>query len=129
MKEMKANNKLGEAIKEGCKRLGINQKELSLRCGCYTGMVSRYVRGKDTPSRRTTEKIERELGFEKGYLESLIERNKKADPTRYSPSKTEVEILAAWNRGERTPHEISRITGYDIRTIDKYIPVEVEEEK
>lgn len=51
---------------------------------------------------------------------------KRGKPTEAEKKNIEQRILAAWNRGERNVGEIVRITGYDYRTVVKYIPDEGE---
>lgn len=85
--------------------------------------MCKYCRGTATPSPRTVVKIEVELGLPKGSLEKTVERKDDAGRIGYTPSKTELKILSVWNRGELTPEEVSRKTGYCMRVISKYLPI------
>ena len=51
---------------------------------------------------------------------------KRGKPTEAEKKNIEQRILAAWNRGERNVGDVVRITGYDYRTVVKYIPDEGE---
>ena len=123
MKEMTENTEIAKIVKRECKRLGIIQKEFAQRCGISSAMVSNYCRGVNTPSVKVVKTMERQLGLEEGTIEKVVVR-KRLDPSSYAATKREREILAAWDRGRLTPKEVAKVTGYSLRIIGRYLPLD-----
>ena len=120
---MKNMTEFGMLINGECKRLKITRKELAQRCKIGSSIMCKYCRGTATPSPKTVIKIETELNLPEGSLEKTIERSDEPVRVGYVPSKTELKILSVWNRGELTPEEVSKKTGYCMKTVNKYLPM------
>lgn len=54
---------------------------------------------------------------------------KESIPRNRQRGAAEQEILKAWKRGDRTPYEVAKITGYTLKTIAKYLPMGLEQER
>lgn len=49
--------------------------------------------------------------------------NRKNNTSGHNMGRIEAAVLKAWKRGERSAEEISEITGYPLKVIDRYVPV------
>ena len=120
--------RFGEELKKILDDRGMTQTQLEKEVGLSRNMISRYVVGETTPSKRTVGRIEKTLSLEPGSLFCLVDAVKQQRETCYAPSKKETAILRAWNRGEKTPYQVSLITGYSMREVGKYLPLGIEKE-
>lgn len=118
----------GEFINEAIKRKGITKKQLAEEIGATQSSITRYTQGKTVPSDDTISKLEKALELESGSLKRIVdnEKGEKGNIKKrriYEKNDTETNVLKAWKRGERTPYEVSEITGYSMKVIAKYLPV------
>ena len=118
----------GEFINEAIKRKGITKKQLAEEIGATQSSITRYTQGKTVPSDDTVLKLEKALELESGSLKRIVdnEKGEKSNVKKrriYEKNDTETNVLKAWKRGERTPYEVSEITGYSMRVVAKYLPV------
>lgn len=117
----------GEFIDEAIKRKGITKKQIAEEIGATQSSISKYTKNKVIPSDDTVLKLERILDLENGSLQKIIDdaRAEKISMKKRKEVKNDVEeeVLRIWKRGERTPYEVSRITGYSMRVIARYLPV------
>ena len=90
---------------------------------------------------KTVKEWTKDLGCSRDRIYSLKKRNKcslgeavemirsgsggrKRNNTGvHSMGRIEAAVLKAWKRGERSVEEISNITGYSLKVIDRYVPV------
>ena len=116
-----------EFINEAIKRKGITKKQLAEEIGATQSSITRYTQNKTIPSDDTVLKLERILDLENGSLKRIVDdaRDKKANTKKRKEIRNDVEeeVLRVWKRGERTPYEVSEITGYSMRVVAKYLPV------
>ena len=117
----------GEFIDEAIKRKGITKKQIAEEIGVTQSSISKYTKNKVIPSDDTVLKLERILDLKNGSLQKIIDdaRAEKVSMKKRKEVKNDVEeeVLRVWKRGERTPYEVSRITGYSMRVIARYLPV------
>lgn len=117
----------GEFINEAIKRKGITKKQLAEEIGATQSSITRYTQNKTIPSDDTVLKLERILDLENGSLKRIVDdaRDKKSSTKKRKEIRNDVEeeVLRVWKRGERTPYEVSEITGYSMRVVAKYLPV------
>lgn len=119
----------GEALSKAIADKGITKKCLAEMIGSTQSLVTRYSKNKVIPKAKTVSLMESALGLESGSLQSIIDADKsskvKVRKNKYKTKRdtTEENILKAWKRGERTPYEVSEITGYSLVTVAKYLPV------
>ena len=117
----------GEFIDEAIKRKGITKKQIAEEIGATQSSISKYTKNKVIPSDDTVLKLERILDLKNGSLQKIIDdaRAEKVSMKKRKEVKNDVkeEVLRVWKRGERTPYEVSRITGYSMRVIARYLPV------
>lgn len=121
--------KVGEEIDELLRNSGHTRRELCSATGIEYNCLSRMICGRKTPGAKMLRAIEKFVGVEENYLDAFINKIERPNRTAaYIPSKREEEILQAWHRGDRTPEEISEITGYSLSIISRYIPMGEERE-
>lgn len=118
----------GEFINEAIKRKGITKKQLAEEIGATQSSITRYTQGKTVPNDDTISKLEKALELESGSLKRIVdsEKGEKSNIKKrriYEKNDTETNVLKAWRRGERTPYEVSEITGYSMKVVAKYLPV------
>lgn len=119
----------GEALNRAIINKGISKKHLAEMIGTTQSLITRYSKNKTVPKRDTVSKLEKALGLETESLQSIIDADKNYEvqvrKSKYETKRndTETDILKAWKRGERTPYEVSEITGYSLVTVAKYLPV------
>lgn len=118
---------LGKFIAKMCREKGITQAELSRRIGTHKAYINALCSGNRCPSRKMVKLIEKELDIEEGTIERMMRRMGKGEDEydgAHVASPREKRILEVWNRGEKTPKEVARITGYSIKTVGIYLPLE-----
>lgn len=119
----------GEALNRAIIDKGVSKKHLAEMIGTTQSLITRYSKNKIVPKRDTVSKLEKALGLKEGSLQRIIDADKNCEvrvrKSKYETKRndTESEILRAWKRGERTPYEVSEITGYSLRIVAKYLPV------
>lgn len=117
----------GEFINEAIKRKGITKKQLAEEIGATQSSITRYTHNKTIPSDDTVLKLERILDLENGSLKRIVDdaRDEKTSTKKRKEIRNDVEeeVLRVWKRGERTPYEVSEITGYSMKVVAKYLPV------
>lgn len=115
--------KFKKLLKGLLKERGMQQKDLADAIGVNAPVFTNWNSGKAQPSREKVRLMERALGVEEGTIEQTMNREMLPYEPLYNPSKRELEILKAWKRGERTPEEVSKITGYSLEIVGKYLPI------
>lgn len=117
----------GKFINDAIKHKGITKKQLAEEIGATQSSITRYTQNKTIPSDDTVLKLERILDLESGSLKRIVDdaRDKKASIKKRKEIRNDVEeeVLRVWKRGERTPYEVSEITGYSMSIIERYLPV------
>lgn len=120
--------KFKDAISKALSERNISRKQFAKEINVSEPTVGKYIRGELIPSNKTLRKIEVVLGFKNGSLQSVVDESRKPKTSKegkkYEKEKSiESKILTAWKRGDRNPYEVSRITGYSMRTIGRYLPI------
>lgn len=118
----------GEALNDAIRRKGITKKQFAKMVGSTQSAVTRYTQNKVVPKDALIVKMEAVLDIKDKSLQRIIREDKEvkkslAERKEIARSNTETKILSAWKRGERTPYEVSQITGYSLRIVAKYLPV------
>ncbi len=62
-KPMKTSHKVGRAMREARRRLGLTQLDLAQRVGCTESLVTKIETGRATAEQPLKESISRELGI------------------------------------------------------------------
>lgn len=112
-----------KVLKALLKERGMQQKDLAAAIGVNAPVFTNWNSGKALPSVEKVKLMERAFGVEEGTIERTLNREVLPYEPIYSPSQRELDILKAWKRGERTPEEVSKITGYPIEIVGKYLPI------
>lgn len=120
--------KFKDAISKALSERNISRKQFAKEINVSEPTVGKYIRGELVPSNKTLRKIEAVLGLKNGSLQSIVDESRKPKTTKegkqYEKEKSiESKILIAWKRGDRSPYEVSKITGYSMRTIGRYLPI------
>lgn len=127
MRKPNPKTQIGKVIVQRCNELGITLSQLEKEAQLGHGLLSAYSKGSMTPSKRTVIRIERKLKMKEGTIEFMIDRPEgDEDDAGHKPSKREKKILAAWKCGDRTPEEVSVITGYSMKIVGMYLPLKEE---
>ena len=116
----------GESLNDIISKKGISKKELSEKTNISQSQITNYSKNKVVPKCDTVAKLEKALGVKSGSLQALInEDNYSSMNTELKKRKNipEEAILKAWKRGDRDPYEVSKITGYSMKTISRYLPI------
>ena len=119
----------GKALSIAIANRGMSKKQLAEMTGITQSLITRYSKNKVVPKKDTVRKLEKAIGLKTGSLQSIIDADRNNEiqvrKSKYEIKRndTEIDILKAWKRGERTPYEVSKITGYSLRTVAKYLPV------
>lgn len=118
----------GEELNRAIRRKGITKKQFAEMVGATQSAVTRYTQNKVVPKDDLVIKMEFVLNIKDERLQKIIKKDREikkslAERKEIARSNTEIDILSAWKRGERTPYEVSKITGYSLRTVAKYLPV------
>lgn len=118
----------GEELNKAIRRKGITKKCFAEMIGATQAAVTRYTQNKVVPKDALVVKMEIVLDIKDGSLQKIIKEDKYikksfAERKEIIKNNTETKILLAWKRGERTPYEVSQITGYSLRTVAKYLPI------
>ena len=125
MRKAIPRTKIGRVIVQRCNELGITMSKLESEIGIAHGLLSAYSKGSMTPSKATVIRIERKLKLKEGTIEFLIERQESdEDDIGHKPSRREQKVLDAWDRGNRTPEQVAQITGYPIKVVGMYLPLD-----
>ena len=123
MRKPKPKTILGKKIVSRCNELGIRMAQLERNIGMKHGQLTMYSNGHRLPSEQTARRIEDGLKWERGTIKSLIAENDEENLCGHTASKRELKVLAAWNRGDRTPEEVAEITGYTLEVVGMYLPI------
>lgn len=127
MRKAIPRTKIGRVIVQRCNELGITMSQLEKEIGMAHGMLTAYSKGHIVPSKRAVIRIERKLCLKEGTIEFLLDRPEyDEEDVGHKPSKREKKILEAWKCGDRTPKEVSDITGYSMKIVGMYLPLEEE---
>lgn len=118
----------GEALNDTIRRKGITKKRFAEMIGATQSAVTKYTQNKVVPRDSLIIKMESVLDVKDERLQKIVRKDREikkslAERKEIARSDTETKILSAWKRGERTPYEVSQITGYSLRIVAKYLPV------
>lgn len=118
-------SEFGDALKAALKMRRMSQRQLASNIGTSERMVSRYVKGHAVPRKGQISSIEQTLALDSGSLQKYADLDKSDSEDEETRQE---KILKAWKRGDRTPSEVSKITGYPMEIIGKYLPLYVNKE-
>ena len=125
MRKAIPRTKIGRVIVQRCNELGITMSQLEKEIGMAHGILTAYSKGHIVPSKRAVIRIERKLCLKEGTIEFLIDRPEHdEEDIGHKPSKREQKVLDAWNRVDRTPEQVAQITGYPIKVVGMYLPLD-----
>ena len=115
-------------FKKALKDRHISQNKFAQFIGVSSSTVYKWGRGEVLPQENMVRKIERLLDMEPGTLQKIIDASRTETEYEHKITDREKKILAAWNRGDRTPEDVSKITGYSLKIVGLYLPLGIEKE-